>query len=45
VDTVRAYVNDPAGKAVHEIDYNDDLRLARSFKLPFAPAHMVETGS
>lgn len=45
VDTVRAYVNDPAGRAVHEIDYNDDLRLARSFKVPFAPAHMVETGS
>ncbi|TDC46031.1 hypothetical protein E1281_28900 [Actinomadura sp. KC345] len=44
VDTMRAYVNDPAGNAVHEIDYNDDLRKARSFKLPFAPAHMVETG-
>ncbi|TDD81483.1 hypothetical protein E1293_18530 [Actinomadura darangshiensis] len=44
VDTARAYVNDPAGKAVHEIDYNDDLRLARSFTLPFAPAQMVETG-
>ncbi|MFB4313982.1 hypothetical protein [Actinomadura sp. 21ATH] len=44
VDTARAYVNDPAGNAVHEIDYNDDLRLARSFELPFPPAHMVETG-
>ncbi|MBA8950245.1 hypothetical protein ACFQU9_39265 [Actinomadura namibiensis] len=44
VDTARAYVNDPAGKAVHEIDYNDGLRLARTFKLPFTPRHMVETG-
>lgn len=44
VDTARAYVNDPAGRAVHEIDYNDDLRLARTFDLPIAPDHMVETG-
>ncbi|GAA2435807.1 lipoprotein [Actinomadura vinacea] len=44
VDAARAYVNDAAGKAVHEIDYNDDLRLARTFDLPFAPGHMVETG-
>ncbi|MEW2354760.1 hypothetical protein [Spirillospora sp. NPDC029432] len=44
VDTARAYVNDPAGRAVHEIDYADDLREARTFDLGFAPAHMVETG-
>ncbi|MFC5753754.1 hypothetical protein [Actinomadura rugatobispora] len=44
VDSARAYVNDAAGKAIHEIDYNDDLRLARTFDLPFAPVHMVETG-
>ncbi|GGV08507.1 lipoprotein [Actinomadura cremea] len=44
VDTARAYVNDPAARAVHEIDYNDDLRVARTFDLPFSPAHMVETG-
>ncbi|WP_082310510.1 hypothetical protein [Nonomuraea sp. SBT364] len=43
-DTSRAYVNDPAGRAVHEIDYNDGLRRARTFELGFAPAHMVETG-
>ncbi|WP_026400414.1 hypothetical protein [Actinomadura rifamycini] len=44
VDTARAYVSDPAARAVHEIDYNDDLRTARTFDLPFSPAHMVETG-
>lgn len=44
IDTTRAYVNDPAADAVHEIDYNDDLRLARTFDLAFSPDLMVETG-
>ncbi|GAA2135720.1 hypothetical protein [Glycomyces algeriensis] len=44
VDTARAYVNDPGGTAVHEIDYRDDLRLARTFDLDFQPDFMVETG-
>ncbi|MGP3933151.1 ABC transporter [Nonomuraea sp. KM88] len=44
VDAARAYVNDPAGRAVHEIDYNDGLRHARTFEPGFAPAHMTETG-
>uniref|UniRef100_UPI00215660DC hypothetical protein n=2 Tax=unclassified Streptomyces TaxID=2593676 RepID=UPI00215660DC len=44
VDTSRAYVNDPLGRTVHEIDYNDDLRIARTFELDLAPGHMVETG-
>lgn len=44
VDTSRAYVNDPAAKKVHEIDYNDDLRTARTFSLDITPTHMVETG-
>ncbi|MFG3340882.1 hypothetical protein [Glycomyces sp. NPDC048151] len=44
VDTARAYVNDPTGTAVHEIDYRDDLRLARTFDLDFRPDTMVETG-
>ncbi|MQA93980.1 MAG: hypothetical protein GEV11_04800 [Streptosporangiales bacterium] len=44
VDTARAYVSDPAGQAIHEIDYNDDLRRARTFELGFSPAHLVETG-
>ncbi|MEV0389019.1 ABC transporter [Nonomuraea sp. NPDC050643] len=44
VDTGRAYVNDPAGKAVHEIDYNDDLRRARTFRPGLTPTYMTETG-
>ncbi|GAA4930100.1 lipoprotein [Streptomonospora halophila] len=44
VDTARAYVNDPAADAVYEVDYNDDLRLARTFDLAFSPDLMVETG-
>ncbi|MFJ3501768.1 hypothetical protein [Streptomyces sp. NPDC090135] len=44
VDTGRAYVNDPAGRAVYEIDFKDRLRRARTFSLDFTPSHMVETG-
>ncbi|GAA4084178.1 PQQ-binding-like beta-propeller repeat protein [Nonomuraea soli] len=44
LDAARAYVNDPAARAVHEIDYADRLRTARTFRLGFTPAHMVETG-
>ncbi|MGW4234565.1 hypothetical protein ACWEF9_35765 [Streptomyces sp. NPDC004980] len=44
IDTSRAYVNDPASHKVYEIDYNDRLRVARTFPLDFAPTHMVETG-
>ncbi|MFD0473873.1 hypothetical protein ACFQ0B_40720 [Nonomuraea thailandensis] len=44
VDTSRAYVNDPAGRAVHEIDYNDDLRRARTLRPGLAPAYLTETG-
>ncbi|MFI6696779.1 hypothetical protein ACIBLA_34530 [Streptomyces sp. NPDC050433] len=44
IDTSRAYVNDAAARKIHEIDYNDGLRLARTFPLDFAPTHMVETG-
>ncbi|WP_255375413.1 hypothetical protein [Saccharomonospora sp. CUA-673] len=44
VDTSRAYVNDAAASTVHEIDYNDDLRVARTFDLDVTPEHMVETG-
>ncbi|MFC9970864.1 hypothetical protein ACFVH6_08180 [Spirillospora sp. NPDC127200] len=43
-DSSRAYVTDPVARAVHEIDYRDGLRVARTFKLPFTPAHMAETG-
>ncbi|GGZ01301.1 hypothetical protein [Streptomyces poonensis] len=44
VDRSRAYVNDPEGKKVYEIDYNDGLRIARSFDLDVKPALMAETG-
>lgn len=44
VDRSRAYVNDPEGERVHEIDYNDGLRTARSFDLDIAPGLMAETG-
>ncbi|MEV8114737.1 hypothetical protein AB0O69_07605 [Streptomyces xiamenensis] len=44
VDSSRAYVSDVAGQKVHEIDYADDLRIARTFDLDIAPSHMVETG-
>ncbi|MFF7254547.1 hypothetical protein [Streptomyces microflavus] len=44
VDRSRAYVNDPEGKQVFEIDYNDGLRIARSFDLDVKPVLMVEAG-
>ncbi|MFD6284781.1 hypothetical protein [Streptomyces sp. NPDC060205] len=44
VDRSRAYVNDPRGKKVYEIDYNDNLRVARSFDLDIEPVLMAETG-
>ncbi|MGV9964360.1 hypothetical protein ACWDU3_10590 [Streptomyces olivaceus] len=44
VDRSRAYVNDPAGKRVYEIDYNDSLRVARTFDLDIEPGLMAETG-
>lgn len=44
IDSSRAYVNDAAAEKIYEIDYNDGLRLARTFPLDFAPTHMVETG-
>jgi hypothetical protein len=44
VDTARAYVNNPAGGEIHEIDYNDNLRRARTFTVPGKAGYMVETG-
>jgi hypothetical protein len=44
VDASRAYVNDPATGVVHEIDYGDALRVARTFDLGGPVTHMVETG-
>lgn len=44
IDTTRAYINDPNGHTIHEIDYRDNLRRARTFPLDITPEHMVETG-
>ncbi|MFE3459236.1 ABC transporter [Nocardiopsis aegyptia] len=44
IDTGRAYVNDAEAGVVHEIDYNDDLRVARTLDTGIAPHLMVETG-
>ncbi|MEU0540467.1 zinc ABC transporter permease AztB [Nocardia sp. NPDC005978] len=44
IDANRAYVNDARGRAIHEIDYRDNLRRARTFELDIAPAYLVETG-
>jgi hypothetical protein len=44
LDASRAYVNDPAAGVVHEIDYHDALRVARTFTLDITPDLMVETG-
>ncbi|MFF9202018.1 hypothetical protein ACF1AE_09355 [Streptomyces sp. NPDC014986] len=44
VDRSRAYLNDPGGHRVYEIDYNDGLRIARTFDLDIEPALMAETG-
>ncbi|MEU9576072.1 hypothetical protein [Streptomyces chilikensis] len=44
VDRSRAYLNDPEGKRVYEIDYNDNLRVARTFDLDVRPSLMAETG-
>lgn len=44
VDADRAYVNDPAGTRLLEIDYADGARLARTFPAEVAPAHLAETG-
>ncbi|MBC7300512.1 MAG: hypothetical protein H5T78_06110 [Nocardia sp.] len=44
IDPDRAYVNDIGGRKVHEIAYNDNLRVARTFALDIAPSLMVETG-
>ncbi|MFI6572801.1 zinc ABC transporter permease AztB [Nocardia fluminea] len=44
VDPDRAYVNDIRGRKVHEVAYNDNLRVARTFEFDIVPSLMVETG-
>ncbi len=44
VDTQRAYVNAAADGVVHEIDFADEARVARSLTPPTRPVHVAETG-
>lgn len=44
VDTDRAYVNDPSGGTIHEIDHGDALREARTLQVPGRAGFMTETG-
>lgn len=44
VDQERAYLNAPADGVVHEIDYADGARIARSLETPTAPDFFTETG-
>jgi len=44
IDTTRAYINDPRSADVYEIDYNDNLRRARTLKVGGKAGLVVETG-
>ena len=44
VDAQRAYVNAAADGVVHEIDYADGARLARTLEPSTRPVHVAETG-
>ncbi|AOS64608.1 hypothetical protein [Actinoalloteichus hymeniacidonis] len=44
VDTSRAYLNDPTSGELFEIDYQDDLRVARDFTVDGKASYLVETG-
>lgn len=44
LDSGRAYLSDPASALIHEIDYRDNLRVARTFTTTALPAQLVETG-
>ncbi|WP_227012606.1 MULTISPECIES: hypothetical protein [unclassified Pseudonocardia] len=44
IDTGRAYINDPSGSTVHEIDHGDGLRVARTLQVPGRAGFMIETG-
>jgi hypothetical protein len=44
VDAQRAYLADPADATVHEIDFADGARVARTIELPVAPVAFAEVG-
>lgn len=43
-DQQRAYLSAPAERKLHEIDYADGARLARTFETATEPAFTAETG-
>ncbi|MDM7892840.1 ABC transporter [Curtobacterium caseinilyticum] len=44
LDAQRAYVADASGEQVHEVDFADGARVARSIDLPEAPVAFAEVG-
>ncbi|WP_226531248.1 ABC transporter [Microbacterium paraoxydans] len=44
VDEDRAYISDPAAGVVHEVDYADAARVARSLETPTTPVYVAEVG-
>ncbi|MBT1680246.1 ABC transporter [Curtobacterium aurantiacum] len=44
LDAQRAYLADPTDGTVHEIDFADDARVARTIELPVAPVAFAEVG-
>lgn len=44
LDAQRAYVADGTSGRVHEVDFADGARVARTVDLPFAPAALAEVG-
>ncbi|WP_084522852.1 zinc ABC transporter permease AztB [Nocardia inohanensis] len=44
IDANRAYVNDVGAGVIHEIDYRDNLRRARTFTPGIAPTYLMEVG-
>ncbi|PZE84005.1 ABC transporter [Curtobacterium sp. MCBD17_032] len=44
LDAQRAYLADPEGSVVHEIDFADDARVARSIDVPVRPDVLAEVG-
>ncbi|MGW4479387.1 hypothetical protein [Rhodococcus triatomae] len=44
IDTTRAYLADPAASTVYELDYADNLRVARTFETGARPDLIVEVG-
>ncbi|MBT1621444.1 ABC transporter [Curtobacterium flaccumfaciens pv. oortii] len=44
LDAQRAYVADPTAAVVHEVDFADGARVARTIELPFPPVAFAEVG-